>query len=200
MLGRSTRGTWELPGGKTNGQESFEQAAVRELAEETGLSASASDTYAVTMLVDDSHGVPRLTAVIRITTWSGTLTNPEKRLFERWEWHDLHALACVGDVVTPAAQFPAKFLCSDPQAAPDVREQVRLSARVGTAEHQRWRGSFTAIEFPAACLAGPARGQTFWRKIRVPQRTGRSIVARMNVTGRSIIATARATSSPVAAV
>ncbi|WP_217239816.1 hypothetical protein [Streptomyces sp. AC555_RSS877] len=42
--------------------------------------------------------------------------------------------------------------------------------------------------------------KTFWRKIRVPQRTGRVIVARMNVTGRSIIATARATSSPVAAV
>ncbi|MFD8218093.1 NUDIX domain-containing protein [Streptomyces sp. NPDC059697] len=95
LLGRSARGMWELPGGKTSGQESFEQAAVRELAEETGLTASASNAYAVTMLVDDSHGVPRLTAVIRITAWSGTLTNPEKRLFERWEWHDLHALACV---------------------------------------------------------------------------------------------------------
>ncbi|MFD7003042.1 methyltransferase, FxLD system [Streptomyces mirabilis] len=104
LLGRSTRGMWELPGGKTSGQESFEQAAVRELAEETGLTASASNAYAVTMLVDDSHGVPRLTAVIRITAWSGTLTNPEKRLFERWEWHDLHALACVGDVFTPAVQ------------------------------------------------------------------------------------------------
>ncbi|KAF5998827.1 methyltransferase, FxLD system [Streptomyces sp. WAC00263] len=104
LLGRSTRGMWELPGGKTSGPESFEQAAVRELAEETGLTAAASDAYAVMMLVDDSHGVPRLTAVIRITAWSGTLTNPEKRLFERWEWHDLHALACVGDVFTPAAQ------------------------------------------------------------------------------------------------
>ncbi len=104
LLGRSTRGMWELPGGKTSGPESFEQAAVRELAEETGLTASASDAYAVTMLADDSHGMPRLTAVVRITAWSGTLTNPEKRLFERWEWHDLHALACVGDVFTPAAQ------------------------------------------------------------------------------------------------
>ncbi|NUK23918.1 methyltransferase, FxLD system [Streptomyces lunaelactis] len=104
LLGRSTQGMWELPGGKTSKSEDFAAAAVRELAEETGLTASPSDAYVVTMLVDDSHGVPRLTAVVRITTWSGTFTNPERKLFERWEWHDLHQLACVGPVFTQAAQ------------------------------------------------------------------------------------------------
>lgn len=104
LLGRSRHGVWELPGGKTEGAESFEAAAVRELAEETGLAASVEDAYAVTMLADDSHGVPRLTAVVRITGWSGTLANPEARLFGRWEWHDLHGLACVGEVFAPAAQ------------------------------------------------------------------------------------------------
>ncbi|MER6447221.1 methyltransferase, FxLD system [Streptomyces venezuelae] len=104
LLGRSARGMWELPGGKTSGSEDFAAAAVRELAEETGLTAAPGDAHVVTMLVDDSHGVPRLTAVVRVTAWSGTLSNREPDLFERWEFHDLHALACIGSVFTPAAQ------------------------------------------------------------------------------------------------
>ncbi|MFD7861354.1 methyltransferase, FxLD system [Streptomyces sp. NPDC059783] len=106
LLGRSTRGMLELPGGKTTGPEDFAAAAVRELAEETGLVAALDDAHVVTMLVDDSHGVPRLTAVVRITAWTGTLTNPEPDKFDRWEFHDLHALASspVGDVFVPAAQ------------------------------------------------------------------------------------------------
>ncbi len=103
LLGRSTRGMLELPGGKTTGPEDFAAAAVRELAEETGLIADPSDAHVVMMLVDDSHGIPRLTAVVRITAWTGTLTNAEADKFDRWEFFDLHALACIGDVFTPAA-------------------------------------------------------------------------------------------------
>ncbi|MGW2485614.1 methyltransferase, FxLD system [Streptomyces sp. NPDC001606] len=103
LLGRSRRGMLELPGGKTRGPEGFAAAAVRELAEETGLVADPADAYVVTMLVDDSHGIPRLTAVVRITAWTGTLTNPEEDKFARWEFFDLHALACAGDIFVPAA-------------------------------------------------------------------------------------------------
>lgn len=103
LLGHSRGNMWELPAGKTTGVESFEEAACRELAEETGLVATTADTTVVTMLTDDSHGIPRLTAVVRVRTWSGTLTNPEDQLFDRWEWHDLHALACLGDVFAPTA-------------------------------------------------------------------------------------------------
>ncbi|MEU0665346.1 methyltransferase, FxLD system [Streptomyces lavendulocolor] len=103
LLGRSRRGMLELPGGKTRGPEGFAAAAVRELAEETGLVADPADAYVVTMLVDDSHGIPRLTAVVRITAWTGILTNQEPELFARWEFVDLYALACVGDVFAPAA-------------------------------------------------------------------------------------------------
>ncbi|MFJ7775915.1 methyltransferase, FxLD system [Streptomyces yangpuensis] len=103
LLGRSRCGMLELPGGKTTGPEDFAAAAVRELAEETGLVADPADAHVVTMLVDDSHGVPRLTAVVRITAWTGHLANPEPDKFVRWEFFDLHALACVGDVFAPAA-------------------------------------------------------------------------------------------------
>ncbi|MFG3013856.1 methyltransferase, FxLD system [Streptomyces cinerochromogenes] len=103
LLGRSHRGMWELPGGKTLGPEPFEVAAVRELAEETGLAAEIQNAYVVTMLADAAGEVPRLTAVVRVTAWSGTLSNPEPDKFARWEFFDLHALACVGDVFTPAA-------------------------------------------------------------------------------------------------
>ncbi|WP_411084768.1 methyltransferase, FxLD system [Streptomyces sp. cmx-18-6] len=103
LLGRSRLGMLELPGGKTTGPEDFAAAAVRELAEETGLVADPSDAHVVTMLVDDSHGIPRLTAVVRITTWTGTLTTAEADKFDRWEFLDLHALACVGDIFVPAA-------------------------------------------------------------------------------------------------
>ncbi|MGW8989078.1 methyltransferase, FxLD system [Streptomyces zhihengii] len=103
LLGRSRRGMLELPGGKTNGGEDFAAAAARELAEETGLIADPIDAHMVTMLVDDSHGLPRLTAVVRITAWTGTLANPEPHKFDRWEFFDLHSLACVGEVFVPAA-------------------------------------------------------------------------------------------------
>ncbi|GHJ26830.1 hypothetical protein TPA0910_12630 [Streptomyces hygroscopicus subsp. sporocinereus] len=104
LLGRSRRGMWELPGGKNVGSESFEAAAVRELAEETGLAAEVENAYVVTMLADAAGDVPRLTAVVRITTWSGTLTNPEVDTFDRWEFVDLHVLSCIGAVFVPAAQ------------------------------------------------------------------------------------------------
>lgn len=102
LLGRSRRGMLELPGGKTTGAEDFATAAARELAEETGLVADPADAYVVTMLLDDSHGIPRLTAVVRVTAWTGTLANGEPELFDRWEFFDLHTLACVGDVFAPA--------------------------------------------------------------------------------------------------
>lgn len=103
LLGRSALGMWELPGGKSQGAEDLAAASVRELEEETGLVADPAGAVVVTMLVDAIAGVPRLTAVVRVTAWSGSLTNPEPALFARWEWHERHALASIGPVFTPAA-------------------------------------------------------------------------------------------------
>ncbi|MEU5159644.1 methyltransferase, FxLD system [Streptomyces sp. NPDC020875] len=103
LLGRSAQGMLELPGGKSAGAEDLAAAAVRELEEETGLVAAPDSAVVVTMLLDAVVGVPRLTAVVRVTAWSGTLSNPEPQLFAKWEWHTLASLAALGPVFTPAA-------------------------------------------------------------------------------------------------
>ena len=127
LLGRSRRSMWELPGGKSAGSESFEAAAVRELAEETGLAADVENAYVVTMLVDAAGDVPRLTAVVRVTTWSGTLTNPEADKFDRWEFVDLHVLSCIGAVFVPAAQALDAVW---PGVVPDLPSVVSYSLAV----------------------------------------------------------------------
>ncbi|MFF4344931.1 methyltransferase, FxLD system [Kitasatospora sp. NPDC001540] len=111
LLGWSTRRMWELPGGKIDtvadgdGEtraESLEEAAVRELAEESGLLAVGATV--VTILVDHAQRVPRITAVVRVAAATGTPEVREPEKFVRWEWMDLDALDCLGPVFTPAAQ------------------------------------------------------------------------------------------------
>ncbi|WP_435601892.1 methyltransferase, FxLD system [Streptomyces sp. bgisy130] len=104
LLGRSTRGMWELPGGRVEPGESFQAAGVRELAEETDLTADLGDAHLLTILHDDRADVRRLSAVVRVSAWDGTLALPEPHSFRRWEWHDLHALAGLGSVFAPSAQ------------------------------------------------------------------------------------------------
>lgn len=102
LLGWSARRMWELPGGKIEGPEPLERTAVRELAEETGL--LARDATVLAILTDAAQGVPRLTAVTRVTGFTGTPAVLEPHKFTRWEWFDTTSLACLGPVFTPGAQ------------------------------------------------------------------------------------------------
>ncbi|GAB2442597.1 methyltransferase, FxLD system [Streptomyces incanus] len=104
LLGRSTQGMWELPGGRIEQGEAAPAAAVRELAEESGLTARVEDAHVVTVLHDDRLDVRRVTAVVRVTRWDGELGLPEAHRFVRWEWHDLHTLATLGRFFAPSAQ------------------------------------------------------------------------------------------------
>ncbi|MFD4480409.1 methyltransferase, FxLD system [Streptomyces sp. NPDC058471] len=144
LLGRSVRGVFELPGGKPAPGESFEQAAVRELAEETGLDASVNDTRVLTFLMDATYDVPRLTAAVRITAHQGITAVTEPDLFYRWEWHwpaDLPSLN--GTLFTPSAHvldsvWPGLFRGLPPvhrdhvlqPAPPEDPEQACVSHRL----------------------------------------------------------------------
>ncbi|OEV03772.1 methyltransferase [Streptomyces nanshensis] len=104
LLGRSTRGMWELPGGRIETGESAQEAAVRELTEETGLTAGLHNVHLLTILHDDRDDVRRLSAVVRVTAWTGTPSVREPHRCTRWEWHDLHTLAGLGPIFAPSAQ------------------------------------------------------------------------------------------------
>ncbi|MDX3204801.1 methyltransferase, FxLD system [Streptomyces scabiei] len=102
LLGRSTRGMWELPGGRIETDEAAPAAAVRELNEETGLTARVEDAHVITVLHDDRLDVRRVTAVVRVSRWDGELALPEPHRFVRWEFHDLNSLVTLGKIFAPS--------------------------------------------------------------------------------------------------
>ncbi|MEU8522348.1 NUDIX hydrolase [Streptomyces sp. NPDC048577] len=91
LLGRHRRGTWEAPGGSLEPGETFVKAAIRELAEETGLIAQPADVQVLGTLLDHVGGVLRLTVPVLITRWSGTPRELE-RTIGSWRFWSLDAL------------------------------------------------------------------------------------------------------------
>ncbi|MGW6144915.1 bifunctional class I SAM-dependent methyltransferase/NUDIX hydrolase [Streptomyces sp. NPDC055140] len=129
-------GTIELPGGTLEAGEAPEQTVVRELAEETGLSARPEDVILLGTLVDHVGDVVRVTIGAVVTTWEGEpATQPDESVGD-WNWWPLDDLPselfeCSAQILTawspglPIDHPPAHFTpyahrttpSSDPRAA-----------------------------------------------------------------------------------
>ncbi|MEU6578887.1 bifunctional class I SAM-dependent methyltransferase/NUDIX hydrolase [Streptomyces sp. NPDC046805] len=120
LLGRHRLGTRELPGGTVEPGESVEEAAVRELAEETGLNAHPADVRLLGMLLDQVDEVVRITFGAIVTKWHGEPADQPNESVGDWRWWPLDPLPpnlfeCSAQILTawhpalPIDHPPARF-------------------------------------------------------------------------------------------
>jgi 8-oxo-dGTP diphosphatase len=84
-------GTWEIPGGHLEFGESFEQAAEREVREETGL--QRIEAKAVVSLNNDiAYDKHYVSIGVLVTSEMGEPTNPEPEHSTDWHWCDPNKL------------------------------------------------------------------------------------------------------------
>ncbi|MEU7892626.1 NUDIX domain-containing protein [Nonomuraea sp. NPDC049152] len=77
--------SWCLPGGAVEPGETFEAAAVRELAEETGIH-DASLPLVTTVILDSQGGRARVTAAVAMTAGRTSARVTEPEVFASWKW------------------------------------------------------------------------------------------------------------------
>ncbi|WP_299528225.1 bifunctional class I SAM-dependent methyltransferase/NUDIX hydrolase [uncultured Streptomyces sp.] len=126
LLGQHRRGTIELPGGSVEAVgESFEDAVVRELAEETGLIARTGDVELLGTLVDHVEGVLRVTVGALVHAWQGQPATQPNESVGGWEWYPVDQLpdglfVCSAQILTawrpnlPIDHPPAHFTAFTP--------------------------------------------------------------------------------------
>lgn len=85
-------GTWTMPGGKLEFGESFEQGAVRELQEETGLTTRVEDLKVISLSNDIGEKAHFVTVGLLCEKFSGEPQVMEPDEITKWQWFDLDQL------------------------------------------------------------------------------------------------------------
>ena len=93
LLGRrknnSAAGLYSTPGGRLEHDEDVYKCAIRELKEETGVDAYASDLEIIDVKEHFRYGKHCIMFYVKVTKWTGSIKNTEPEKCERWEWHHL---------------------------------------------------------------------------------------------------------------
>ena len=102
-------GTWTCPGGKIRFGESFEEAATRELTEETGLLGDGFRVYSISNDIgNEAHYV---TIGLLCDKFSGELKTMEPDEIIRWQWFDLNSLP--PNMFIPSRKMVDNYLLSN---------------------------------------------------------------------------------------
>ena len=97
---------WELPGGKVDPGEFFDEALVREIKEETNLDISDLEVFNA---VDDIQpGKHYITIQLIANKFSGELINLEPNKHDQWKWFRLDNLPT--NLYTPTKEFIQAYL------------------------------------------------------------------------------------------
>ena len=79
--------SWCLPGGHVEAGESFESAAVREIAEESGIyEVEGAQLFAVVLHTGAERTHVTAGVLVRLAAASAEAATPENDVFDRWAW------------------------------------------------------------------------------------------------------------------
>ncbi len=99
-------GTWTMPGGKVEFHETLEEAAKRELEEETSLKTQSLKVISIT---DDFTSEKHYVTIGFLTTdFLGEPKTMEKEEILKWEWFDIHDLP--NNMYLPSKKIVEKYL------------------------------------------------------------------------------------------
>ncbi len=109
-------GTWTMPGGKIHRGESFEQAAARELTEETSLVGNNFKVICVSSEHNLVSGVHYITIGVLCTEFSGELKTMEPDEITEWRWWPLTSLPT--NIFPPSRTVANNYLTKQFYTAP----------------------------------------------------------------------------------
>lgn len=85
-------GTWSLPGGHLEFNETIEECAIREVKEETNLEVSNPKIITLTQDKFEKEEKHYITVFTQVTYEGGEVKNKEPHKCEKWEWFEWEKL------------------------------------------------------------------------------------------------------------